>query len=176
MIADKFISQLEAEEIPLDVKDVIIVGSNANYNYTSFSDIDLHIVADLSQFKDHEKELADKLYQAKKTIFNSKYDPIIKGFNVEIYVEPAEDKDMDNIPDEVEDPSESEEPVDIVNQDDTLLGEAIYPIGVGVDPTVETLVNKYKHLYGDKLDTVIKDIEAQYGVGTAEEVRDWIKE
>ena len=105
-VTDTFIHQLEEDDIPLDVKDLIIVGSNANYNYGPQSDVDLHIVADLSPYKGREKELLEKIYQAKKSIFNDKYDPTIRGFEVEIYVEPAEDKDMNEIPDEVEAPTE----------------------------------------------------------------------
>ena len=102
-IADVFIKKLEEDDIPLDIDDVVIVGSNANYNYGPQSDIDLHLIADLSQFKGREVELAKKIYQCKKSLFNDKYDPMINGFEVEIYVEPAEDKDKDEIPDEVED-------------------------------------------------------------------------
>ena len=102
LIADKFIEKLEEDDIPLDVDDIVIVGSNRNYNYGPQSDIDLHIIADLSQFKGREKELAEKIYQCKKSIFNDKYDPMINGFEVEIYVEPAEDKNNNDIPDEVE--------------------------------------------------------------------------
>ena len=102
LIADKFVEKLNEDEIPLEVKDIIIVGSNANYNYGPQSDIDLHIVADLSQFKGREKELAEKLYEAKKSIFNDKFDPMIRGHEVEIYVEPFEDRNENDIPDEVE--------------------------------------------------------------------------
>lgn len=102
LIADKFIEKLKEDDIPLDVDDIVIVGSNRNYNYGPKSDIDLHIIADLSQFKGREKELAEKIYQCKKSIFNDKYDPMINGFEVELYVEPAEDKNKNDIPDEVE--------------------------------------------------------------------------
>ena len=34
------------------VKDMILVGGNANYNYTRFSDLDLHLVVDKSQIAD----------------------------------------------------------------------------------------------------------------------------
>lgn len=105
-IADTFIKKLKEDDIPLDVDDIVIVGSNRNYNYGPQSDIDLHIIADLSQFKGREKELAEKIYQRKKSIFNDKYDPTINGFEVEIYVEPAEDKNDNEIPDEVEVPTE----------------------------------------------------------------------
>jgi len=101
-IANIFIDKLKEDDIPLDVEDIIIVGSSANYNYTPYSDIDLHIIADLSQFKGREKELAEKLYLAQKSIFNDKYTPTIKGTEVEIYVEPNEDINQNDIPDEIE--------------------------------------------------------------------------
>ena len=101
-IANIFMDKLKDDDIPLDVEDIIIVGSSANYNYTPYSDIDLHIIADLSQFKGREKELAEKLYLAQKSIFNDKYTPTIKGTEVEIYVEPNEDINQNDIPDEIE--------------------------------------------------------------------------
>ena len=39
-----FISKLKENEIPIDVIDVLLLGSNAAYNYTDNSDIDLHIM------------------------------------------------------------------------------------------------------------------------------------
>ena len=86
-IVDKFKENLSEDAIELDVKDIVIIGSNANYNYTDQSDIDLHIVADTSVYED-QKELAVKLYDAYKRLFNNKYDPTIYGHEVEIYVEP----------------------------------------------------------------------------------------
>lgn len=86
-IVNKFKENLSEDDIELDVKDIVIIGSNANYNYTEQSDIDLHIVADTSVYED-QKELAVKLYDAYKRLFNNKYDPTIYGHEVEIYVEP----------------------------------------------------------------------------------------
>lgn len=86
-IVDNFKSALEQDGVKLDIKDVRIIGSNASYNYTAQSDIDLHIFADLSVYPDHE-DLAEKIYNAYKSLWNNKYDPIIKGHQVEIYVEP----------------------------------------------------------------------------------------
>jgi hypothetical protein len=102
LIADTFIEKLKEDDIPIDVKDIILVGSNVNYNYTKDSDLDLHIQADLSQFKGREKELAEKIYQCKKAMFNSKYDISLYGVPVEIYVEPYQDVDNNGIPDAVE--------------------------------------------------------------------------
>ena len=89
-IVDRFKENLEQDGIKLDIKDVRIIGSNASYNYTDQSDIDLHIFADLSVYPNQE-ELAEKVYTAYKSLWNNKYDPIVKGHEVEIYVEPYEE-------------------------------------------------------------------------------------
>ena len=91
-IVDKFKSNLKEDNIELDIIDILFVGSNASYNYTNESDIDLHIVADTSVYPDQE-ELAEKIYEAYKRIFNSKYDPLIYGHEVEIYVDSNENHD-----------------------------------------------------------------------------------
>ena len=87
-IVNKFISNLEENDIKLDVEDICIIGSNASYNYNDQSDIDLHIIADPSVYSD--EDLALKIYLAYKSLFNNKYDPLIRGHEVEIYVEPHE--------------------------------------------------------------------------------------
>lgn len=90
-IANNFLAFLKEDEIELKLKDVLIIGSNANFNYTDESDIDLHIIVDMSDIEDEEeKRLLLILYNAYKSLFNNKYDPIIKGHEVEIYVEPEE--------------------------------------------------------------------------------------
>jgi len=86
-IVDKFKENLAKDDVKLDVKDVVMIGSSASYNYTADSDIDLHIIADLSVYPNQE-ELAEKLYMAYKALFNDKYDPTIYDIPVEVYVEP----------------------------------------------------------------------------------------
>ena len=88
-IVDKFKDNLKESDIELEIIDVLFVGSNASYNYTDNSDIDIHIVADTSIYDDKE-DLATKLYEAYKRIFNSKYDPLIYGHEVEVYVDSNE--------------------------------------------------------------------------------------
>ena len=66
-IVDRFKYNLEENDIKLDIKDVRIIGSNASYNYTDKSDIDLHIFADLSVYPDQEV-LAQKVYDAYKAL------------------------------------------------------------------------------------------------------------
>ena len=73
--------------VPIVVEDVIFTGSLANYNWSEYSDIDLHIVCDFSQFSEDLLELYQELFKVKKTIFNSDYNIKIFGYDVELYVQ-----------------------------------------------------------------------------------------
>lgn len=83
-IADAFIEFLA---IPEDsIVDIRLVGSSANYNYTDFSDIDIHIVVDYE--KVHEDcPLVNGYLYALKTLFNDEHDITIYGIPVELYAE-----------------------------------------------------------------------------------------
>lgn len=82
-IAKDFFKYLDVKDVKL--KDIIFTGSMANYNFHSKSDIDLHLILDLSKTSD--KELTDDLLQSKKTIWNLFHKVTIKGYEVEVYPE-----------------------------------------------------------------------------------------
>jgi len=84
-IAKDFIDYLEILD-PEDVEDVRLTGSLANYNYTSYSDLDLHVVVDFEKLLGNNKFI-ESFFKAKKTVWNNKHDILIKGFDVELYVE-----------------------------------------------------------------------------------------
>ena len=44
-IVDQFILELHDNDIPIKMLDARLVGSNASFNYTDNSDLDVHIVA-----------------------------------------------------------------------------------------------------------------------------------
>ena len=88
-VVDVFMNKLKEDGIELEPLDVLVLGSNASYNYTEHSDIDVHIIADTNIYEDKDA-LAIKLYNAYRQIFNSKYDPMIRGHELELYVEPDE--------------------------------------------------------------------------------------
>jgi pyrimidine deaminase RibD-like protein/predicted nucleotidyltransferase len=69
------------------VLDVVLTGSMANYNYTRFSDFDVHVITNYSDLACDD--LAEKFYSAKKKIWNSEHDITIHGHEVEMYVEDA---------------------------------------------------------------------------------------
>lgn len=74
------------DDIDLKVLDVQLVGSNANYNYTDKSDVDVHIITNFDAYGTPEDMVA-ALMQANKTNFNKSYDINYKGYDVEIYIQ-----------------------------------------------------------------------------------------
>lgn len=85
-VVNQFIKELEDNGVELKVLDVILVGSNASYNYTKDSDLDVHIVADTSIIP-CEYGLLPVIYNMARSQFNSKYNVSIHGVPIEIYVE-----------------------------------------------------------------------------------------
>ena len=68
-ISDAFIKYLDFD---FNIDDIQIVGSMANYNFTKYSDIDLHLIADLSEIEVLDKDYLDcitKYFNAKKSLF-----------------------------------------------------------------------------------------------------------
>ena len=54
-IAKEFITTIKIEKLP--IIDIIMVGSSASYNWSKYSDIDLHILVDFSKIKDITNEV-----------------------------------------------------------------------------------------------------------------------
>lgn len=87
-IAEDFKKSLGITKFSL--KDITVSGSNAAYNYTPLSDIDLHLVVDLPQ-ADHDN-IYRELFDAKKFQYNEQHDYKIKNYDVELYVQNANDE------------------------------------------------------------------------------------
>jgi len=83
-IAYEFIEFLDIEIV---VTDIILTGSLSNYNWSKYSDFDLHIVTNFQQYQENQIELYEKLFNLKKMLFNQKHDITIKGYEVELYVQ-----------------------------------------------------------------------------------------
>ncbi len=77
--------------IKTPIKKIYLIGSMANYNWSSKSDIDLHIFFDFSKISDNI-DLANEFFWAKKGLWNLKHNIKIKGFDVEIYCNNIIDK------------------------------------------------------------------------------------
>lgn len=86
-IADEFIEYLGEDVF---VEDVVLTGSLANFNWSEFSDFDLHVIVDFQQYEG-EAELYKELYNLKKQIFNEKHNIKIFGYDVELYAQDVEE-------------------------------------------------------------------------------------
>jgi len=73
--------------IDLNVVDYTITGSNANYTWTSHSDLDLHIIV-----AGEVGEGARELFNAKKALWGEQHNITIKGLPVECYVQGQEEE------------------------------------------------------------------------------------
>lgn len=88
-IGDNFI---ESFGVDFFIHDIILTGSLANYNWSQYSDVDLHIVIDMEEIvkdkdKDYVQNIFKEFFDAKKNIWNEKHDIKIKGYDVEVYVQ-----------------------------------------------------------------------------------------
>jgi len=85
-VAEKLIDIAEAFEefigIDLNVIDYTITGSNANYTWTDYSDLDLHLIV-AGAVTDQAREL----FNAKKALWAEQHNITIKGLPVETYVQ-----------------------------------------------------------------------------------------
>jgi len=75
---------------PEAIKDIILVGGNAKYNYTRFSDLDLHLVVDKSQIADCP-EILDDYLRDKKKLWALVHDIKLYAHPVELYAQDVTD-------------------------------------------------------------------------------------
>jgi predicted nucleotidyltransferase len=73
-------------ETDAPLKDILFVGSLANYNWSDTSDFDVHVVIDFKDV-DENVELVEKLVNALKSKWNDEHDIHLKGHNVEVYIQ-----------------------------------------------------------------------------------------
>lgn len=86
-IAEEFIDYLGEDVF---VEDVVLTGSLANYNWSEFSDFDLHVLVDMQQYE-NQADLYKELFNLKKQVFNDKHDIKIFGYDVELYAQDTEE-------------------------------------------------------------------------------------
>ena len=84
-IADDFIDTLDVDWVK--PKDIILTGSLANYNYSKYSDFDLHVVIDFEEVDDRVN-FVKEYFDAKKKLWNEQHENLkIYGYPVELYVQ-----------------------------------------------------------------------------------------
>ena len=88
MIADDFFETLDIGWVEID--DIILTGSLANYNWSRFSDVDIHILVNYEDVDDNV-DLVREYFMSKKNLWNDKHHITIKGYDVELYVQDTDE-------------------------------------------------------------------------------------
>ena len=83
-IAKDFMNNLGLSDI--DIKDIVLTGSLANYNWSDYSDLDLHILVDFNDIDENE-DLVREFFRGKSGNWNDRHDIKLRGFEVEAYVQ-----------------------------------------------------------------------------------------
>ena len=87
-VAQNFYEYLKVD---VPVEGIWFTGSLANYNWTNFSDIDLHILVDYSKIGD-DRDFVFEYLDSKKDNWMNIHDIKIKGFDVEVYAQDTEEE------------------------------------------------------------------------------------
>ena len=87
-IASNFIAFLKMDVSK--ITDIVITGSNCNFNYSPQSDIDLHVVADFDpESLNAVGETIESTFNAFKTLYNDSHHILVHGVPIEVYVQPS---------------------------------------------------------------------------------------
>jgi hypothetical protein len=89
-IANAWIASAKIPE--LMVTDIIFTGGNCNYNYSSHSDCDVHIVYDKSRLPSGlDIDLWTDYLDDKKSLWSKNHHITVKGYTVELYAQSSDD-------------------------------------------------------------------------------------
>lgn len=139
-------------ELGFTYDDITMTGSLANYNWSKYSDIDLHIVFDVNQLEG-DPELIKDLLDTKTRKWNSDHDITVKGFDVELYLQDKEEPHHSTVVYSITDNAWVKEPIkDIVELDRPTI-EKKYDT---IIKRIEDIEKDFKK--GDNLEGVIDDI------------------
>ncbi len=71
------------------LKDILMVGGNCGYNYTKFSDIDVHLVIDKGALG--AGLIVDEYLRSLKLLWSAKHNIRVRGYNIEPYFQGADE-------------------------------------------------------------------------------------
>ena len=163
---------IKSLELETSLDDITFTGSLANYNYSKYSDIDLHIILNFNVIDENETLVRDFLL-AKKTLWNYMHEIKIRGAEVEIYFENIGDPHhstgiysvLDNNWIKKPLPSDPDTIIDlhaVMQKANDLISQINYVISLPIEDkleTIETLQAKIKRMRKCGLET-----EGEYSV------------
>lgn len=81
-------------EFDAGIKDIVFCGSLCGYNWSKYSDIDLHILVDYGDLgEDHD--LIETLFDSVKKLWNEQHNIVISNYDIEIAVQDKSDFDAE---------------------------------------------------------------------------------
>ena len=126
-------------DIQVPIIDIILIGSNANYNWTEHSDIDLHVVIDY-QAVNKNLHLVKNYMLAKKSIWNTNYPLTYQGMAIELYAQDGNEELHSSVGEYsimknkwIKQPSSKQ-----VTVDDDIIDQKAQPIEFQIDALQET--------------------------------------
>jgi len=153
-IAVEFVDDLGEDVF---VEDVYLMGSLANFNWSEYSDFDLHVIVDFEKYENQE-DLYKELFDLKKKLFNDKHNIKIFGYDVEVYAQGIADE------------SHSDGVYSVMNN------EWIHkPKRTSKDLDMSVLKTKIKS-WTDKIDDAIEDAKSEGNVETLKKLKDKLKD
>ena len=89
-LADEFYDSMNITWVK--PKDIVLTGSIANYNWSKYSDVDVHILVDYKEVWD-KTEFVEDYFKSKKQLWSDEHEGLkIYGFPVELFVEDSNNK------------------------------------------------------------------------------------
>ena len=153
-IAEEFIEDLGDDVF---VEDIYLMGSLANFNWSEYSDFDLHVIVDFERYEKQE-DLYKELFELKKKLFNDKHDIKIFGYDVEVYAQGISDE------------AHSDGVYSVMNN------EWIHkPKKTHKNLDMSVLKTKIKS-WTDKIDDAIEDAKSEGNVETLKKLKDKLKD
>ena len=153
-IAEDYYNNLELD---IPILDITLTGSLANYNWSKYSDVDLHIIFDANELGDN-KDMVKDLLDVKTRAWNLKHNITVKGFDVELYLQPEDQ------------PHHSTGVYSLMNKEWVDKPEMVKP-----EIDKETITKKYNNII-----SIVKDIEDdkdnQNVIEKIEQLKDKIKD
>lgn len=153
-IAEEFIEDLGDDVF---VEDIYLMGSLANFNWSEYSDFDLHVIVDFERYE-KQKDLYKELFKLKKKLFNYKHVIKIFGYDVEVYAQGISDE------------SHSDGVYSVMNN------EWIHkPKKTHKNLDMSVLKTKIKS-WTDKIDDAIEEAKSEGNVATLKKLKDKLKD
>ena len=74
------------------IRDIVLTGSLANFNYTKYSDLDVHILVNLDGIDDENPKILKSAIDGVRFIWNLRHDIKIRNYDIEVYLQDVEEE------------------------------------------------------------------------------------